>query len=143
MDTAVKTKWLSALRSGEYKQAHGSLEEIDEGGSRFCCLGVLCDLAAKEGIVVRAEREQSHIIDATYTSVTDPFDYSEAVLPRAVRDWADLPSENPEVEITPEVAAKIDNSLLYPAHEFTSLAEVNDETSIGFEGIAELIEANF
>ena len=143
MDTAIKTKWLAALRSGEYKQARGSLEEVQDGESCFCCLGVLCDLAAKEGIVVRAERDQGHIIDATYTSVVDPEDYSEAVLPKAVRDWAGLSDDNPKVEITEEIAKRIDNDLLYPAHDISSLTEVNDETGIGFEGIADLIEVNF
>lgn len=32
--------WLKALRSGEYKQAQGSL--VGEGGESFCCLGVAC-----------------------------------------------------------------------------------------------------
>lgn len=142
MDTAIKTKWLAALRSGEYKQARGSLEEVVEDGSCFCCLGVLCDLAVKEGIVTRAENNLGHQIEGVYASVVDPEDVSTAVLPRAVRDWAGLNEENPQVEITPEIAAKIDNPLLYPVGDHSSLAEVNDETSIGFEGIALLIEAS-
>ncbi len=45
MNAEVKAKWVAALRSGEYKQATGALSE----GNGFCCLGVLCDLSAKEG----------------------------------------------------------------------------------------------
>lgn len=37
--------WVKALRSGEYKQIQGLLK--DDSG--FCCLGVLCDLAMKDG----------------------------------------------------------------------------------------------
>lgn len=37
-DYTIKTKWLDALRGGEYKQTHSVLQ--DEGG--HCCLGVLC-----------------------------------------------------------------------------------------------------
>lgn len=33
-------KWIAALRSGEYEQTRGALN--DENG--FCCLGVACDL---------------------------------------------------------------------------------------------------
>lgn len=40
MNKELKTKWLEALRSGEYKQSREILK--DENG--FCCLGVLCDL---------------------------------------------------------------------------------------------------
>ena len=41
MNEDIKTKWLKALRSGEYKQGHGALQG-EEGG--YCCLGVLCDI---------------------------------------------------------------------------------------------------
>lgn len=37
--------WIAALRSGKYKQGKGSLKE----GNKYCCLGVLCDLAIKDG----------------------------------------------------------------------------------------------
>lgn len=39
-------RWVAALRSGEYKQGVGRLLGTGErdGGKRFCCLGVLCDL---------------------------------------------------------------------------------------------------
>lgn len=41
----VFTRWVKALRSSKYKQAQGQLKK-DDG---FCCLGVLCDLAVKDG----------------------------------------------------------------------------------------------
>lgn len=51
--------WVAALRSGEYKQASGQLRDVDYGWENdkvtvksvigFCCLGVLCDLAHKDG----------------------------------------------------------------------------------------------
>jgi hypothetical protein len=40
MNTELKTKWLAALRSGEYTQTSGSLRDNDG----HCCLGVLCDV---------------------------------------------------------------------------------------------------
>jgi hypothetical protein len=44
MNLEVKTKWVEALRSGEYKQTQKRLR--DKVG--YCCLGVLCDLHSKE-----------------------------------------------------------------------------------------------
>lgn len=44
MKKRFKTKWLKALRSGEYKQGKGQLVREDNGGDRFCCLGVLVDV---------------------------------------------------------------------------------------------------
>lgn len=39
--TQLKAKWLCALRSGEYEQATGKLQ--DDG--RYCCFGVLLKVA--------------------------------------------------------------------------------------------------
>jgi hypothetical protein len=41
----VIKRWVAALRSRKYKQTQGELHN-SEG---FCCLGVLCDLARKDG----------------------------------------------------------------------------------------------
>jgi hypothetical protein len=41
VDQALKTKWVAALRSGDYKQGTGVLRRNDD---TFCCLGVLCDI---------------------------------------------------------------------------------------------------
>ena len=44
MNQEIKTKWVAALRSGEYKQAKNVLTD----GIGFCCLGVLCELSRLE-----------------------------------------------------------------------------------------------
>jgi hypothetical protein len=44
MNPEIKARWVAALRSGEYKQAR---EKLRHNGAH-CCLGVLCDLFAKE-----------------------------------------------------------------------------------------------
>lgn len=43
MDPALKSKWVEALRSGEYEQGKHNFEL----GGKFCCLGVLCKVAGK------------------------------------------------------------------------------------------------
>ena len=35
------TKWIAALRSGEYEQGYSQLRK----GDTFCCLGVACDIS--------------------------------------------------------------------------------------------------
>lgn len=42
----VVRRWVAALRCGGYTQARNFLRN-NTGG--FCCLGVLCDLAARDG----------------------------------------------------------------------------------------------
>lgn len=41
--------WIAALRSGEYTQTVGKLKRSAPAPEGFCCLGVLCDLARKDG----------------------------------------------------------------------------------------------
>jgi hypothetical protein len=46
----VFERWVKALESGKYQQTQGQLRDINEDGeSSFCCLGVLCHLAEKDG----------------------------------------------------------------------------------------------
>ena len=55
MKPEIKDLWVKALRSGDYKQTQGILQRTERGRDGeavgFCCLGVLCDLAVKAGIV--------------------------------------------------------------------------------------------
>lgn len=45
MLTDLQRKWLDALKSGDYKQAKGSLRT----SSGYCCLGVACDIVDPDG----------------------------------------------------------------------------------------------
>jgi hypothetical protein len=48
----VFKKWLKSLRSGKYQQGQGCLMETDcydHKAKYFCCLGVLQDIAVKDG----------------------------------------------------------------------------------------------
>lgn len=59
MDSAVKKRWVKALRSKRYVKATGYLcrtpagrkrASTDKGEYGFCCLGVLSDLSVADGI---------------------------------------------------------------------------------------------
>jgi hypothetical protein len=43
VNSDLKARWLTALRSGQYQQARGRLRYDD----RYCCLGVLCDISGQ------------------------------------------------------------------------------------------------
>jgi len=45
MKKSVMKKWVTALRSGKYKQGQ---DRLRSDVSHFCCLGVLCDIIAKD-----------------------------------------------------------------------------------------------
>lgn len=47
----IMRRWVTALRSGEYTQGRGALRrEYPSGKIEHCCLGVLTDLAIKDGV---------------------------------------------------------------------------------------------
>lgn len=115
MYEAHKRAWVEALRSGNYQQAHGLLCEIDGEGEPvgYCCLGVLCDLAAKDCAPVtrRLNKEELRV----------EFDDSIGYLPQSVRDWANLNSDDPTVDGKP-------------------LTHWNDSDKLSFSELADLIE---
>ena len=48
----IKRQWLRALRGNEYKQGRDTLRYTDsEGETTHCCLGVLCEIVAKNPTV--------------------------------------------------------------------------------------------
>lgn len=130
MDSEIKELWVQALRSGDYQQGQGALR-IDD---KYSCLGVLCDLAERAGVVSRGLRfPQSTIRDpqelqwAYGKSGQVPFRESE-VLPEAVVEWAGLPDSNP-ITISGRDAKD-------------SLAGLNDQGFV-FTEIADIIERDF
>lgn len=51
MHKEIKDKWVVALRSGKYTQTTYNLRQnLPSVGCKHCAIGVLCDLAVKEGI---------------------------------------------------------------------------------------------
>ena len=116
MQQAIKSEWTKRLRSGDYKQ--GTMDLCSNG--RFCCLGVLCEMAKEEGVVVSEDKVPCR----TYRSTSDPHDASEVILPGAVQDWAGLGCSSPWVR---------------SAGKMESLVALNDEGST-FDEIADLID---
>lgn len=93
MNAAIAKDWVNALRSGEYKQQTGTLATDDlNGNSKFCCLGVLCDMYVKThpeaecevGIRMRPVPGTGHSI-----GIVDYFGDS-CFLPQSVQLWADV-----------------------------------------------------
>lgn len=88
MNSYIKQLWVNALRSNEYSQGKGCLQGTDEGIHGFCCLGVLCDLYAKEtGTEWECVSYTGHYV----------FMGETAYLPEEVQEWAGLNSHFPRV----------------------------------------------
>lgn len=120
MNPYVKEKWTTALRSGKYAQSRGVLES----SRGFCCLGVLCDIAVKEGVIERRVPNDNMIFFGTCEEFEDE-DMQAAYLPQSVADWAGLYSTKPAVRV-------------YDSNKM--LAHLNDGLCMPFSKIADLIE---
>lgn len=101
-------QWVAALRSGEYLQTRGHLHD-DKG---FCCLGVACDLYAKE--------HPEAVWKDGHGGLT--FLGRSSVLPQPVASWIGLKELNGSA------------AMLF------SLASLNDDGK-SFEAIANIIDS--
>lgn len=79
MNPEVKAHWITALRSGHYKQGQNALH--DHRHSTYCCLGVLCD-------VLKEQLKINWIIPER--RAVAKFDGEDEDLPESVREIAGL-----------------------------------------------------
>ena len=134
MDKEVKELWLTALRSGEYQQGKGALVHRGQGQGQdqFCCLGVLCDLAEKAGVVRRNP--------SGYPYGSDSYGEDRDIggLPAEVMLWSGIsfcegelsePVPNPD-----PISNLVENG--------RTLIVLNDTFNYTFEQIANVIESN-
>lgn len=121
MKREIRDKWVAALRSGEYKQGTSVLRRSHPGGDTFCCLGVLCDLAEKEGIISSEIKVDAFGEPMYYYGAYDAF------LPGPVRVWSGV-GEAPSP---------------FADSEHNTLVYLNDEAGYNFNEIADVIEASF
>lgn len=128
MNADIKARWQQALRSGDYRQGVSRLRRRADGGDRFCCLGVLCELAVEAGVIeAPVESEIGYRYGATGDLLGDA-----VYLPPAVAKWAGL-STNPAVEhvVGHEAGGRMTR--------WSTLAKLNDSKT-PFSTIADLIE---
>ena len=123
MNEAIKTKWVAALRSGEYAQTDAVLR-LD---SHYCCLGVLCDLYSKETGI---PWEPDHGVQFTMHGLS-------GVLSHEVRRWAELPHENGAFVA---ISKRYDEGEDTTVWHSVSLTELNDNWMYDFHQIADVIE---
>jgi hypothetical protein len=147
MDPGVKAKWLEDLRSGNFRKGTNKLhkESKDDDGNvvhEFCCLGVLCEQAVAEGVIERRKVGGTGTLGYPRYVYIDPQDNpeigSEVYPPKAVMDWAGLPSDNPNIAMDETADADIIRNEGCPT---VSLATLNDEHYDEFGPIADKIEA--
>lgn len=114
MNPEIKEKWCQALESGEYKQGTGRLRV----GNEYCCLGVLADLATRQGVIPSP---------ALYGSEYQ-YDGSAFILGGTIVVWASNEDDRFKEDVTVQVNGKD-----------ITLASLNDSGEYSFIDIARII----
>jgi hypothetical protein len=126
MNKEIKEQWVSALRSGKYKQGNGALRNIKD---EFCCLGVLCDIVAPE----KWELNNKTLL----YGIDNKSKYLEtAVLFSEIRELTGV-----ELTCVGEYG-EFEGSVSYNNIDHDNLVSLNDE-GMSFEEIANVIEEKF
>jgi hypothetical protein len=110
----IKARWVTALRSGHYKQGRTALRFH----GKYCCLGVLCDLYPNSNKLWK--------LSTDVHDIGDEFDGYAELLPEYVVEWAGLDEVDPKITLS--------------NGEMRSLVYVNDELKYDFNTIADIIE---
>lgn len=132
MNQEIKKRWVEALRSGDYEQGEFRLCYLDKNQEKkYCCLGVLCDLATKE-LKNLSVTEEDDI--ASYNTRVYQYGGKQgevSLLPFEVMEWAGLDTSDPQVKIKTEKGEEY----------FEDLTRINDDYGYNFNQLADLIEA--
>lgn len=132
MNQEIKQAWTTALRSGEYKQTTHALQ----ADGKFCCLGVLCNIYAKEKGVEWTTREFDPNKDNARNEGKKVGDFmgQPMVPPQEVAAWAGLEEANPHTHVP---YAK--EEAPYKYNTGITLAALND-SGLTFPQMADMIE---
>lgn len=117
---------VAALRSGEYEQGNGYLKVRNKEDTKFlhCCLGVACELATANGVVLVT----SEFFNEDNRK-TVKFDGHSDFMPGLVSRWLEVDSS--------------DLVVMSPDGYLLTGAAANDNHGLTFEQIATGIEANY
>lgn len=116
------TLLVTALRSGDYEQGQGMLHHVPD--NTWCCLGVACDIARKNGLE----------IETAIFSGSERFGNTGSDLPPKVRDWYGFTTSNPDLKLAGgqfATAVRLNDSPRYHGEEST------------FAGIADAFERTY
>jgi len=122
--------WISELRSGEFKQANGTLFRSNDNS--YCCLGVACKI---KGMYVNLSRFQYRGFDYGLIPPVDYFEFVYGFKPDqilAMTDFGlpcDLPTLNDNYHFTFKQIADIIESVCITRTSITIDRECQEETS--------------
>lgn len=133
MKTDLIREWVTDLRDPGILQATGALRVVNDSIAAadevehtvaYCCLGVLCEVLVRHGLVERDRCSYRAVNDARDLTYGADEGWVDDVLPPGVADYLGLGAPDPVIE-------------------GDRLTTLNDEQHVGFPEIADLIEATW
>lgn len=121
MKHEIAKRWTAALRSGEYEQGHGQLHTRLGSKDKYCCLGVLCELAAQENVVqvtITGGALGGERLYANFGTIS----------PEVAKNWAGMRSSCGLINAVPD---------------YQSLVSINDSHKYSFDDIAKIIDEHW
>lgn len=94
MSQEIKTKWIEALRSGEYKQGKDILK--NENGA-YCCLGVL-QMCVQGEVEMERDGVPAAMLSRDFCKILDPEFDTDTFVPKLAHELADLNDEGKTFE---------------------------------------------
>lgn len=172
-------KFVDALRSGDFPQARGTLNRTskpnyitnvegtdaeslyvkdNENTLGYCCLGVVCELAVRDGVIRKegfsdGDGERRTIFglpDDDSTSLSDSTEASYTFLPAGAATWLGLPEQQNDLFFD-MTDTRIDNEdlpqwILMTKNRYGKLvvraSDLNDRFGFTFAEIADLLEGD-
>jgi hypothetical protein len=122
MNEEVKIMWVDALLSGDFEKTSGMLARVHTLATQlpwrqwFCALGVLCELAYRNGVVQKYYDPQDNIV---------LYDGSWLSTPVSVCRWAGFDDDDGDNPMT----------------SMGTIQHLNDELELSFEEIADIIKS--
>lgn len=132
MNPKIKAEWLALLRSGDIPQTTGRLNRVGFVTPGMCCLGVLCEVAARHDLGKWQPIPEFDCSDIEFTPHINPYTSSYNFLPHPIAEAFGLDGGgSPQVRYKGEVIG------------ITSLndgCELTDGRPLTFAEIADIIE---
>jgi hypothetical protein len=139
-------KFIWELSTGGYEQGTGSLKR----DGKFCCLGVACMAAVKNGVEIDVTEEGpadplscpcglAHSVDGPRTM----FDGESGFLPSKVADWLGLELGDGETDASGDAWFGPDNNRTNPVLAGLRATSWNDDYKTPFPAIAQLFRHEF
>lgn len=154
MNAEIKAELVERLRSGRYIQGKEKLAIKDDDGERYCCLGVLCEIAVERGIITRVEQDvecwDCENPDVCIPKIEVHYDNTyDATLPQKVVNWAGVESVDIDYRVPDQNFDDYEGMGRFESEyaarsgsvKYASLAGMNDD-GVPFEEIATWIEDN-